>query len=129
MLRTFIVEDSPLILENLAASLEELSAVRVVGNAPDEARALAWLQANPGGCELLIADVILAAGSGLGVLKALAAARLPLRAVVLTNYATPDVRRHCLALGAERVFDKSSELEELFEYCRTMAAGMQVAAA
>jgi hypothetical protein len=37
--------------------------------------------------------------------------------VVLTNYATKDMRAACNALGADRVFDKSSEIEELLEYC------------
>ena len=37
--------------------------------------------------------------------------------VVLTNYATSDIRRRSMALGADAVFDKSSELDELFAYC------------
>jgi len=36
---TFIVEDSPIILDNLVATLEELAPVRVVGSAADEASA------------------------------------------------------------------------------------------
>jgi hypothetical protein len=36
---------------------------------------------------------------------------------VLSNYATPDIRRRCAALGADRVFDKSGELDELIAYC------------
>ena len=42
--------------------------------------------------------------------------------VVLTNYATPDMRRRCAQLGAHRVFDKSAELEELLAYCAKLAA-------
>jgi DNA-binding NarL/FixJ family response regulator len=42
--------------------------------------------------------------------------------VVLTNFATPDMRRRCLQLGADRVFDKSAELEELLIYCESMVA-------
>ena len=45
------------------------------------------------------------------------------RRVVLTNYATPDIRETCRALGADRVFDKSSELEELIAYCERVADG------
>jgi len=41
--------------------------------------------------------------------------------VVLTNYATPDMRNICRDLGADRVFDKSSELESLIAYCGTLA--------
>jgi two-component system, OmpR family, response regulator len=41
--------------------------------------------------------------------------------VVLTNYATQVIREHCLALGADRVFDKSGEVERLLEYCEALA--------
>ena len=39
------------------------------------------------------------------------------KVVVLTNYATPDIRQRAMALGADAVFDKSTELEELIESC------------
>jgi hypothetical protein len=31
------------------------------------------------------------------------------------------MRQRCLAMGADQVFDKSSELEELIAYCEKMA--------
>ena len=43
-LRTFIVEDSPVIRENLIATLEELVPLEVVGYAEDEPGALRWLR-------------------------------------------------------------------------------------
>jgi len=43
--------------------------------------------------------------------------------VVLTNYATPDMRQKCLELGADRVFDKSHEIDGLIQYCGRLAAG------
>jgi len=45
------------------------------------------------------------------------------RMVVLSNYATPDMRRKCLELGADRVFDKSNEIDALIQYCGRLAAG------
>lgn len=36
--------------------------------------------------------------------------------VVLTNYATREMRTRCLELGAEAVFDKSSEIDELVSW-------------
>ena len=38
--------------------------------------------------------------------------------VVLTNYATQDIRDRCAELGANAVFDKSNELDELLDFCR-----------
>jgi DNA-binding NarL/FixJ family response regulator len=43
--------------------------------------------------------------------------------VVLSNYTTADMRRRCLALGADRVFDKSNEIELLIQYCDELATG------
>ncbi|HSI57278.1 MAG TPA: hypothetical protein VLA16_06965, partial [Ideonella sp.] len=43
-LRCFIVEDSPVIRENLIATLEEMVALKVVGMAEDEEGAVRWLR-------------------------------------------------------------------------------------
>lgn len=123
LLNTYIVEDSPVIRENLIATLEELVPVRVVGTAEDEATALRWL-AEPGQrIDLVIVDIFLKSGSGLGVLRAAQALHQQYRLVVLSNFASPDMRRKCLALGADRVFDKSTEIDALVQYCERMAAG------
>ncbi|MNL74860.1 hypothetical protein D3C87_2005670 [compost metagenome] len=37
--------------------------------------------------------------------------------VVLSNYATPDVRMRCAQLGVDAVFDKSNEIDALVDYC------------
>ena len=74
-------------------------------------------------CDLVIVDIFLKSGSGLGVLKAAASTGLPAKLVVLSNYATPDMRRKCLELGADRVFDKSNEIDALILYCCRLADG------
>ena len=120
--RAFIVEDSPVILENLVSTLEELANVEVVGSAGDEAAAVDWIRAHPDGpADLVIVDVFLRTGTGLGVLHAAQLVGLVARRVVLTNYATDDMRRRCVGLGAERVFDKSRQLEELINYCADLS--------
>jgi DNA-binding NarL/FixJ family response regulator len=115
--RCFIVEDSPVIRENLIATLEEMVALKVVGMAEDEEGAVRWLRSAGGECDLVIIDIFLKTGSGLGVLREARGAFAQRRLVVLSNYATPDMRRRCHELGADRVFDKSSELDELIGYC------------
>ena len=35
----------------------------------------------------------------------------------------PDMRRKCLELGADRVFDKSNEIDALILYCCRLADG------
>lgn len=124
LLNTYIVEDSPVIREDLIATLEELAPVRVIGTAEDEATALRWL-AEPGRprVDLVIVDIFLKSGSGLGVLRARQVLPRDFQLVVLSNYTAPDMRRTCQALGADRVFDKSTEIDALVAYCERLAAG------
>jgi DNA-binding NarL/FixJ family response regulator len=122
-LRAFLVEDSPVIRENLVAALEEMAPIDVVGTAEDEVSAVSWLAASQNRCDLVVVDIFLKSGSGLGVLRAVANAGLPTKLVVLSNYATPDMRRKCLELGADRVFDKSNEIDALILYCCRLADG------
>lgn len=121
-LKAFIVEDSPVILENLVSTLQEVAQVEVVGTSPDESAAVRWMEQDPQrGADLFIVDVFLRSGSGLGVLQAASRLGVAGRRVVLTNYATEDMRRRCRALGADRVFDKSHELDALISYCIDMS--------
>jgi DNA-binding NarL/FixJ family response regulator len=122
-LKAFIVEDSPVIRENLVAALEEMAPIRVVGHADDESSAVGWLSQGENQCDLVVVDIFLKSGSGLGVLKAAAKLPEPTKLVVLSNYATPDMRRKCLELGADRVFDKSNEIDALILYCCRLADG------
>ena len=41
--------------------------------------------------------------------------------VVLSNYATPDMRKRCAQLGADAVFDKSNEIDALVDYRLALA--------
>ena len=125
-LKAFLVEDSPVIRENLIAALEELAPVQVVGTAEDEPTAMVWLGSADNHCDLVIIDIFLKRGSGLGVLRATRLLHASLTLVVLSNYATPDMRRKCLALGANRVFDKSNEIDALLLYCARLAGGETV---
>src|SRR5205085_1186556 len=122
-LRPYIVEDSPVIRENLIATLEEMVPVEVIGSADDEMSAAQWLGQSANACGLVIIDIFLKSGSGLGVLQTARKAAGERKLVVLSNYATPDMRRKCLQLGADKVFDKSNEIDGLISYCARLAAG------
>lgn len=114
---TYLVEDSATIRENLISTLEEIAPVKVVGFAETENEASAWLSDHNGDWQLAIVDLFLKEGSGLGVLKGCQKRNADQKVVVLTNYATSDIRRRCAELGSDAVFDKSNELEELLDYC------------
>ena len=116
-LRTYIVEDNATIRENLIGALEELASVKALGWAETENQARGWLVQHGSGWDLAIVDLFLKQGSGLGVLEACRDRCAGQRVVVLSNYATADMRKRCTQLGADAVFDKSNEIDALVEYC------------
>jgi DNA-binding NarL/FixJ family response regulator len=117
--RTFIVEDNPVLRDNLSATLVENAGVEIVGSADSERSALVWLLDGCHSCDVVLIDVFLKSGTGLGVLIGLKELPYkPQRVVVLSNYATPEMRRRCAELGADEVFDKSTEIEELLAWFR-----------
>lgn len=114
---TYLAEDNETILQNLMETLEEIAAVKVSGFGATEAEASDWLQQHQGQWHLAILDLFLREGSGLGVLANCRARAAHQKVVVLTNYATPEIRKRSVELGADAVFDKSSELDALLAYC------------
>lgn len=122
-IKTFLVEDSPVIRSNLVAALEDLAPVQVVGFAESASDACDRLREHQalGDCDLVIVDVFLKSGSGLDVLRCLRDHNATTQRVVLTNYATPEIRKECLALGALAVFDKSQDFDALVDFCNDIA--------
>ena len=116
-LRPYIVEDNATIRENLIGTLEELACVEAVGASATEDEGKEWLTAHSAQWDLAIVDLFLRQGSGLGVLAACRARQPGQKMVVLSNYATPDVRMRCAQLGVDAVFDKSNEIDALVDYC------------
>ena len=116
-LKTYIVEDNPTIRENLIDTLEELAGVTIVGTAEAENESKDWLAENRDKWDLAIVDLFLKQGSGLGVLAACRDRPSRQKVVVLSNYATVDIRQRCAQLGVDAVFDKSNEIDALVDYC------------
>lgn len=116
-LRTYIVEDNETIRDNLIATLEELTQVQIVGTSDSENESTAWLQKHSADWDLAVLDLFLKQGSGLGVLIGCKGRSPHQKVVVLSNYATPDIRRRCMQLGVDAVFDKSNEIDDLVEFC------------
>ncbi|WP_309679272.1 response regulator [Polaromonas sp.] len=114
---TYLAEDNETVLENLIESLQEICDVKVTSFGATQAEASRWLTLHDGEWHLAIVDLFLKEGSGLGVLAGCRNREAYQKVVVLTNYATPEIRRRSAELGADAVFDKSSQLDELFAYC------------
>ncbi|MDM0041586.1 response regulator [Variovorax sp. J22G21] len=122
---TYLAEDNAVILENLIETLQEIAEVRVVAHSATQAETDQWLAAHDGSWHLAIVDLQLESGTGLGVLAGCQNRQPYQKIVVLTNYATPEVRLRAAELGADRVFDKSTELDELLAYCAEQVGNLQ----
>jgi len=120
--KTYLVEDSALIRENLVGFLEDLTEAQVVACAASENEAVSWLRTHRDDWELAIVDLFLVQGNGFGVIKACRNRRKNQQVIVLTNYATEEMRERSRALGADGFFDKSSELELLVDWFESRRA-------
>lgn len=125
-LKIYLVEDNPRIRDNLVAALEELVGMHAVGMSDTEKEANAWLLDNPHSWDLVILDLFLKEGSGLGVLLACRDRKPSQKIVVLSNYATAEIRQRCAQLGVDAVFDKSNEIDALVEFCLLQSGALGV---
>lgn len=118
---TILVEDSQTIRDTLIPALEELTNVKVVVMAATALEAKEALIALQGKWRLIVVDLFLAGGSGLDVLQAVKQREPDQYAFVLSNYATTEMARRCMELGADAVFDKSTDLDAFLDRCLALS--------
>lgn len=122
-MRVFLVEDLPAVRTLVIENLEEIRGVELAGYAETEDDALSWLDGNE--CEVLILDLELKQGNGMGVLKQLAVAgdRPGLVKIIYSNHVGPNMRRLAAKFGAEYFFDKSLDTPQLRLLLEGLSAG------
>lgn len=116
-LKAYVVEDNATIRENLIGALEELTCVRVVGNSATEDEGLQWLEQNTQEWDMVIVDLFLQRGSGIRLVQRITRKSSRQKIVVFSNYVNASVRKRCAQLGVDAVFDKSTEIDFLVDYC------------
>ena len=116
-LQAFVIEDNATIRENLIGTLEELTCVKVAGASATEDDAVEWLERNTDGWEIVIVDLFLKQGSGIHLAQRIKRSRPTQKIVVFSNYINASVRKRCAQLGVDAVFDKSTEIDSLVDYC------------
>lgn len=116
-LKVMLIEDSRLLRELLNGILGDLDGVELCATAESEAEALHRMAESP--VDLVIIDIQLKEGSGIGVLAALQADPMRYgapRRVVLTNFSHSAMRQRCERLGMDAFFDKSLDIHQLIDY-------------
>jgi DNA-binding NarL/FixJ family response regulator len=121
-LAVFLVEDLRSVEGALTEFLATLGDFRVVASVRTEAEANQWLQEHGGEWDAMILDLVLDQGSGMNVISRARALPGAGRIAVFSGYASEGIRQHCLALGADAVFDKA-DTQALAGWLRGLAAG------
>jgi two-component system, OmpR family, response regulator len=117
-LRVFLVEDSAATRSLLAAVLVQDARVDIVGSAATEHDAIDWLDSHRDRWDIVLVDLFLGEGSGIGVIEHCQQRRDTQRVLVMTNHGRDrSLLEHCTALGADAVFHKATELDQLVAYC------------
>jgi two-component system OmpR family response regulator len=104
--RVLLVEDLAVVRKLIADMLSRMGGVQLVATASREAEATSWIEQHPHDWDLAIVDLVLDAGSGMGVIGHGRRHHPAGKIVVFSSFATPHVRSHCIGLGADAVFDK-----------------------
>lgn len=116
-LRVYLVEDNEMTCQHLMDLLSEETDIEWVGVAATEAEAKDWMERNPNGWDVAILDLFLREGTGAGVLRHCRARSAGQDVLVMTNHPISSLLTHCRLLGANAVFNKATELDELIAYC------------
>jgi two-component system, OmpR family, response regulator len=109
VLRVLLVEDSRVLAERLAETLEPLAGVELVAAVADEASAVGVAAAEQ--VDVIILDLQLREGTGFGVMQRLGAKRPTI--IVFTNYVLPEYQRRAAVLGVDYFLNKARDYEKL----------------
>jgi len=122
-MKVFVVEDSAAVRERLVEMIREVEDMEVVGEAATYDKAVAGIMNTLP--DVAILDIKLAddAGSGIDVLNEVRKAIPAMRAIVLSNYVSPQHLKASADAGAEFFLDKSSDFERIPEILETMRGG------
>ena len=115
-MKVLLVEDNPVVCEQVRRTLEAIPGAQVVMVADTERQATQWLKDHPDDWDLALVDLFLGQGHGFEVLRRCHQRKPNQKAVVLTNYTRDPVRQYAREAGADAVFDKSFDMEAFVEY-------------
>lgn len=118
--RVLVADDTAQVLVRLAALMEEVPGVQLVGCARDGAEAWAMFQAHrPHGA---IVDFQMPLATGLEVLLEIRKIDRQCLVVILTGIEEEELRQKCLAAGADHFLSKSTEFETVVEIFKRLVA-------
>ncbi|GEM_PF-935714 len=109
-----VVEDAPLIREQLLRLLAQEPRIQVQGTASTENEALALIQRERP--QAIVLDLGLAQGNGVRLLERLRAEGCVCQVLILTNNLSEPLRQRCAELGAAGYYDKSRDVPACLQH-------------
>jgi len=119
-MKVFVVEDSAAVRERLVEMIREVKDIEVVGEAATYDTAVAGIiDTRP---DVAVLDIKLAneTGSGIDALIEVRKTLPGIRAIILSNYSTPQHLKASADAGAEYFLDKSIDFERVAEILQQM---------
>jgi len=122
-MKVFVVEDSAPVRERLIEMIREIDDIEVVGEADTFDKAVnGIMNTRP---DVAVLDIKLAddGGSGIDVLNQVRKGLPEMKAIMLSNYVTPQHIKASADAGAEYFLDKSADFERITEILEQMKSG------
>jgi DNA-binding NarL/FixJ family response regulator len=113
VMNVFIVENSSAMRTSLQSVLSDMPKVRLIGQAVSETEAIERIDTLLP--DVVILDIRLQSGSGMGVLEHVKKCHGTIKVIVFTHYTDEICIARCKRAGADYFFDKSSQLMQLRE--------------
>jgi DNA-binding NarL/FixJ family response regulator len=120
-MKVFVVEDSAAVRERLVEMIREVEDMNVVGEADTYGTAIDGIRSTVP--DVAILDIKLAddAGSGIDVLNEVRKSMPAVKAIIMSNYITPQHMKASADAGAEYFLDKSVDFDRIPEILRQMS--------
>lgn len=121
MIRIFIVDDHPMVVEGMRSILTQLTDVEVAGHAMNAASCMGYFVNNS--ADLVLLDINLPDQSGIDVCKALLKRKPELKVISLTNFDQLTYLQNMKDAGAKGYLLKNSSSDEIEKAITTVMAG------
>ena len=119
-LDVLIVDDATLIRERLVSMLKRMRGVAKIREAANVSEGIERSEERRP--DLMLLDMSMPGGSGIDVLRVVKKQEPPPVVAVLTNYPYDEYQHRCEELGADFVFDKTSEFHKVLEVVKELVA-------
>lgn len=114
-----IIDDSDFIRDRLVALFDESKNLGKILQARDSFEALERFNAFMP--EIVLLDIHIPGDNGIKILEKFKSIRPAAIVIMLTNYPYEQYKSRCMELGADYFFQKSGDMNEIFQLCENLS--------